>query len=154
MNNSVLDKNAGTVLCSVLLEMCLQSLKLIAWAVFVLELVKCSPPRNNSVAKFFLPWKLQHPSKHLLVFRTSWIRLQHVFSLTILRLPRRLEEVLKTSWRRLAKTSSIRLGRQKIVMLKTSSRPLEDMSWRLLEGISWRRLQDVSEANKIFTGYL
>ena len=45
-------KNAGTVLCSSLLEMCVQSLKLILEAVFVLELVKCSPPRNVSLAKF------------------------------------------------------------------------------------------------------
>ena len=93
----------------------------------------------------------------------SWRRLQHVFSVTILRLPRRLEDVLrrrledvlKTFSRPLArrlegifKMSSRRLGRRKIVTLKTSSRRLEDMSWRRLEGISWRRLQDVSEANK------
>ena len=36
----------------------------------------------------------------------SFRRLQHVFSVTILRLPRRLEDVLMTSWRHLAKTSS------------------------------------------------
>ena len=35
--------------------------------------------------------------KHLLVFKTSWRCLQHVFSVTILRLPRRLEDVFKTS---------------------------------------------------------
>ena len=53
------------------------------------------------------------PSKHLLVFKTSWRhlqgiswrRLEHVFSVTILRLPRRL-------------------GRRGIVTLKTSSRHL------------------------------
>ena len=44
--------NVGMVLCSSLLEMCVQSLKLIVWAVFVLELVKCSPPRKHSLAKF------------------------------------------------------------------------------------------------------
>ena len=37
------------------------------------------------------------PSKHLLVFKTSWRRLQHVFSVTILCLPRRFEDVFKTS---------------------------------------------------------
>ena len=50
--------------------------------------------------------KLPIPSKHLLVLKTSsrrlqdisWRRLQHVFSVTILRLPRRLA---KTFWRRL-----------------------------------------------------
>ena len=68
-------------------------------------------------------------------------RLQDVFSVTILRLPRRLEDVM---WRR--------LGRRKIVALNTSSRRLEDMSWRRLENISWRRRQDVLEANKVFTG--
>ena len=53
------------------------------------------------------------PSKHLLVLKTSsrrlqdmcWKRLQHVFNVTILRLPRRLGRqkivALKTSWRRL-----------------------------------------------------
>ena len=67
-------------------------------------------------------------SKYLLVFKMSWRRLHHVFSVTILRLPRRLEDilqdVLKMSWRR--------LGRRKIVTLKTSWRRLEDMSWRRL----------------------
>ena len=33
-------------MCSSLLEMRVQSLKLIVWAVFLLEPVKCSPPRN------------------------------------------------------------------------------------------------------------
>ena len=44
--------NAGTVLCSSLLEMCAQRLKLIVWAIFVLELVKREPPRNHSLDKF------------------------------------------------------------------------------------------------------
>ena len=66
----------------------------------------------------------------------SWRRLQHVFSVTILRLPRRLEKVLKTSWRRLA--------RRKIVTLKKS--------WRRLEDISWRRFEDTMNRNKILTG--
>ena len=55
------------VLCSSLLEMCMQSLKLIVSFVLVLELVKCSPARNLSLAKFLLPWKLQHQTlfKHI-----------------------------------------------------------------------------------------
>ena len=73
-------------------------------------------------------------SKHLLVLKTSWRRLQHVFSVTILRLPRRLEAAFKTSH----KTSWRRLGRWKIVTLKTSSRRLEDISWRRLQ-TSWRQ---------------
>ena len=63
----------------------------------------------------------------------SWRRFQHVFSVTIFRLPRRLQDVLKIFWRRLEdilqhilKTSSRRLGRQNIVMLKTSWRFLQD----------------------------
>ena len=68
------------------------------------------------------------PSKHLLVLKTSWRRfqdmswrhLQHVFSVTILRLPRRLEDVKLLHWRR-----------------------LEDMPWRCLEDMSWRRLEDI-----------
>ena len=35
----------------------------------------------------------------------SWRGLQNVFSVTIFRLPRHLENVLKTSWKSLAKTS-------------------------------------------------
>lgn len=41
-----------TFLFSILLEMRMQSLKSIVEAVFVLKLVKCSPPRNRSLAKF------------------------------------------------------------------------------------------------------
>ena len=114
----------------------------------------------------FLGWCL-FPSKHLLVFKTSqrrlqdmsWRRLQHVFSVKMFYLPRPLEDVLqirlkdllKTSCRHLTrrledvfKTSWGRLGRQKIVALKTSPRRLENMSWR--------RLQDVLETNKMFIG--
>ena len=66
------------------------------------------------------------PSKHLLVLKTSWRRLQNmswthlqnVFSVTIFCLPIRLEDALKTSW-------------------KTKNCYAEDMSWR--------RLQDVLE---------
>ena len=82
----------------------------------------------------------------------SWKRLQHIFSVTTLRFPRRLEDVLqrrledilqdvlKTSWRR--------LGRRKIVTLRTSWRRLEDMSWRhvlktCLEDIPWRHYGDI-----------
>ena len=65
-------------------------------------------------------------SKHLLVLKTSWRRLQHVFSIRILRLPRCLEDVFKTSRK----------------VLKTSSSRLQDV----LENekfLRWRRLQDV-----------
>ena len=48
----VIRENTSTVLYSSLLEMCVQSLKLIVCAIFVLELVKCSPPRNHFLAKF------------------------------------------------------------------------------------------------------
>ena len=88
----------------------------------------------------------------LLAFKTSWRRLedmswrslQHVFSVTVLRLPRRLEDLLKTSCKDVMKTSSRCLGKRKTITLKTS--------WRRLEDISWRPLQDVLEVNKMFTG--
>ena len=63
------------------------------------------------LSKRFLVFKTQ-PSKHLLVFKTSWRclqdmswrSLQQIFSITVLRLVRRLQEVFKTShktsWRR------------------------------------------------------
>ena len=80
----------------------------------------------------------------------SWRRLQHVFSVTILRLPRRLEDVLKTFSRPLArrledifKTSSRRLGRRKIVTLKTSWRRLEDVLKTCLEDVLKTCLEDV-----------
>ena len=52
-------------------------------------------------------------------------RLEDVFSVTIFRLPRRL-------------------GRRKIVTLKTC--------WRRLQDMSWRRLQDVLKTNKCLLG--
>ena len=64
------------------------------------------------------------------VFKTC---LQHVFSVTIFCLLRRLEDM---SSRRLQDMSWKRL---------------EDMSWRYLADISWRRLEDTMETNKIFT---
>ena len=66
------------------------------------------------------------PSKHLLVLKTSWRSFQHVFSVIILRLPRRLEDALKTFY----KTSWRRLGRRKTVSLKTSSKLVLKTSWR------------------------
>ena len=66
----------------------------------------------------------KHPSKHLLVLKTSWRRLEHVFSVTIFWLPRRLEDVLQR-------------------------RRLEDISQDVLEDerfLCWRRLQDILKA--------
>ena len=67
----------------------------------------------------------------------TWRRLQHVFSVTIFRLPRRHEDIFKMSSRP--------LGRKGIVTLKTSSRRLEDMSWRCFKDMSclktsWRNI--------------
>ena len=93
-----------------------------------------------------------HPSKHLFVLKTSWRCIQdmswrhlhHVSSVTILRLPRRLEDILQRCLEDVLKTSWRRLGRLKIVTLKTSWRRLEDMPWRRLEDMSWRCLGDMS----------
>ena len=54
------------------------------------------------------------PSKRLQDMSSR--RFQHVFSITIFCLPRRLEDIIKTS----CEMSSRRLGRRKIVTLKTS----------------------------------
>ena len=70
----------------------------------------------------WIPANTGWPSKRLQDI--SWRRLQHVFSVTIFRLPRRLAN---TSWRRLEDV-------------------LEDE--KLLR---WRRLEDVLEINKMFT---
>ena len=100
-----------------------------------------------------------HPSKHLLVFKTSWRStqdmswrcLQHVSSVTIFRLPGHFQDVLQIRFENVLRTSSRRLERRKIVTLKTSWRRLEDMFWRRLKGMSWRRLEEVLEINKMFT---
>ena len=56
---------------------------------------------------------IKEPSKHLFVFKTSWRHLQymswrclqHVFSITIFRLPRRLEDALRRRLQDVFKTS-------------------------------------------------
>ena len=68
---------------------------------------------------------MYRPSKHLLVLKTSrrrlqdmsWRRLQHVFSVAILRLPRRLEDVIARRLKDLLKT----YGQDDILVFKTSS---------------------------------
>ena len=102
----------------------------------------------------------------------SWRRLQHVFSVTILHLPRRLkdvlqrrfEDVLKMSWRPLARRLQDVLEDEKLLcwrlledVLKTYLENvlitcLEDMSWRCLEDMSWRPLKDFMDTKKILTG--
>ena len=87
------------------------------------------------------------PRKHLLVLKTSWKRLQdmswrrleHVFSVTIFRLPRLLEDVLQRHLENVFKMSSRRLAR-------CLQNVLEDE--KLLR---WRCLEDVLETNKMFT---
>ena len=82
------------------------------------------------------------PSKQFLVFKTSWRRLQDVFSVTIFRLWGRLlktscKYVLKASWRRLEDVFKTYLQD----VFKMSSRRLEDVledeKW-----LHWRRLGD------------
>ena len=80
------------------------------------------------------------------VLKTSWKRLEDVFSVIFFCLPRRLENVLKTSWTHNCKTSCKRI-------LNTSWKRLEDVlqdilktSWRRLERrkvLRWRHLEDV-----------
>ena len=94
-----------------------------------------SKSKKKNVSKLYIG-NLNLPSKHFLVLKTpwrhlqdmSWWRLQDVFSVTILRLPRRL---VKTSWRRLED------------VFKTTRKT----SWRyVLEDeklLRWRRLEDV-----------
>ena len=94
-----------------------------------------------------------------------WRRLHHVFSVKTLRLPRLLENVLKTSWRCLkdilhnvfktsCKTSLEPINCYAEDVLKISWRHVLKTSWRCLEDISWRRLEDTMERNKILTGDL
>ena len=63
------------------------------------------------------------PSKYLLVFKTSWRRLQHIFSVKSFCLPRQLEDAL---------------GDKKLLRW----RYLDDVLKTRLEGLSWRRFWD------------
>ena len=94
-----------------------------------------------------------HPSKYLLVLKTSlrrlqdmsWGRLQHVFSVTILRLPRRLKDVLKTSSKRLGRRNCYAEGVFKTSwrhVLKTTWRHVLTRSWRHVLKTSWRHYGD------------
>ena len=68
-------------------------------------------------------------------------RLEHIFSVTIFRLPRRLQnifrDVFKTFWRCLQHVFPRRLRRRNIVTLKTCWRRLQDTSYRRVK-TSWR----------------
>ena len=79
----------------------------------------------------------------MLVFKTSWRRVQHVFSATILRLPRGLEHVLKTFSRPLAR----RLQDVFKTTWKTKKCYAEDVfktSWRHALKTSWRHVLKTS----------
>ena len=62
MNKSLLEKTAGTLLCNILLEMCVQSLKLIVLVVFILELVICSPVKKRFLVEIPLTMKTTTPN--------------------------------------------------------------------------------------------
>ena len=87
----------------------------------------------------------------------SWRRLQQVFSVTFFRLPRRLEDVLKTSWRRLANTSWRHLPRRLQDVFKTNLQDVFKKSWKTKNcyagdalKTSSRRLED----QQMFAGYI
>ena len=118
--------------------------------VMLTGLIKCDyrlPKTNRSQMRIFsidnvlktifvLRWWLHDPSKHLLVFKTSS---RHVMTTSSTRLRCNNFTSSKTSWRR--------LGKQKIVTLKTSSKHvlktcLEDVLRTYLEDVfrtSWRQ---------------
>ena len=92
------------------------------------------------------------------VFKTC---LQDVFSVTIFRLPRRLQDFFKTSWRRLQnvlkrsrKRSSRRLGWRKLVTLKTRCRRLQDQQmFAGFVSITVTFILDIVAIPKITTSY-
>ena len=67
MKDSLFKKNPGAFLFRILLKMCVQSLRSIVQAILAPELVKCSPLRHLSPAKFLQPTKIQNqiPFKHI-----------------------------------------------------------------------------------------
>ena len=68
------------------------------------------------------------PSKHFLISKTSWGRLKDIFNVTIFHLPRRLQDVFKTSSRRFQ---------------EVFARILPNMFSRCLQNIFKTSLQDV-----------
>ena len=102
-----------------------------------LDLLDTNIPSNLFVS---LQDMLKSSSRHL--FKTSSIHVfktssRHVFKTS-------WRDVFKTSSRYLCKTSWRRLGRRKIVTLKTC--------WRRSEDMSSRRLQDVLKTNNCLLG--
>ena len=85
----------------------------------------------------------------------SWRRLQYIFiSVTIFRLPRRLEDVLKTCWRCFGDEKLLcwrRLQEPSRHVLKTSWRHVLKTSWRNIFKTSWRCLGD---KQNVYWGYL
>ena len=138
--------------------------------VMLTGLIKCDyrlPKTNRSQMRIFsidnvlktifvLRWWLHDPSKHLLVFKTSWRRLedmswrrlQHVFSVTIFRLPRRLEDILQIRLEDVLKTSRKTSWKSKNCyaedVLKTSWRHVLKTSWRHVLKTSWRHILKTS----------
>ena len=84
-------------------------------------------------------WAVCTIQQTFVLVKTYW-SLQHVFNVTFFCLPRRLKEVLKTSWRHNCKTSCKHV-------LKTSwrrlARRLENILGRRIANKSWRCLEDV-----------
>ena len=121
--------------------------------------VKFPSPRKNKLSK-------SPPSKHLLVFKTSSTRRQHVFSVTIIRLPRRLEDVLQRRLEEVLKTSLRPLARHLQDVFKTSWKTkncyAEDVfkkSWRHVLKTSWRHVlktfwRRLGGKQNVYWGYL
>ena len=97
-------------------------------------------------------WYSSSRRKGLLVFKTLWRHLKHVFSVRIFCLPRhfhalqrRLKDILKMTWNNkkgYTKDVSKTSWRLSSNNLKTC---LEDMSWRRLENMSYGHLHNVLE---------
>ena len=71
-------------------------------------------------------------------------RLKDVFSVSIFLLPSLLQDIFGRRLQEVFKKSSRRLGRRKIVTLKTC--------WKHLQDMPWRRLEDVLKTNKCLLG--
>ena len=90
------------------------------------------------------------PSKHLLVFKTSWSR--HVLKTSSIRVQRNNFSSSKTSWRHPARRLEDVEDVEDVLktcfedVLKTY---LEDMSWRRPENMLWKHLQEVLETKKM-----
>ena len=86
-------KNESTFLFSILLEICVQSLKSVIPVVLVPELVKCLPVKNLFPPKFLQPWKLKHKILFKHIFESNYHLSNFLWNLYIITANKSLKQI-------------------------------------------------------------